>query len=176
MKPLQKTDLSKVNPEDLANDIENTVGDEVKPEDLPLKKRIFYATMVKTFGNVSQACMLAGIKRATYRIWLKEDADFAQLINGGDFEDRLLDFAESKLAQKIQEGDIIAILFTLKTKGKKRGYIEGNSLPPKHDENKIPTWFDQPQKELPDTGKKSNYEEAEIINENNSTTVDEKTA
>jgi hypothetical protein len=176
MKSLQKTDLAKVNPKDLADDIENVEGDEVKPEDLPLKKRIFYATMVKTFGNVSQACMLANIKRATYRKWLKEDPKFAELINGGDFEDRLLDFAESKLAQKIQDGDIIAILFTLKTRGKKRGYIEGNSSAPPQDPNKIPTWFDEPKKELPAGNPNQKYEEAEIVNENNPTSLDEKAA
>lgn len=138
----------------------------IKPEDLPLRKRIFYAAMIKSFGNISQACQVAGIKRATYRKWLKDDPAFYELIEGGDFEERLLDFAESKLVNKLNEGDIIAILFTLKTKGKRRGYIEGNHVPPKEDMNKIPTWFDAPPKaELPESEKGKFIEDAEITEE-----------
>jgi hypothetical protein len=140
------------------------ISEQIRPEDLPLKKRIFYASMIKTFGNVSQSCMIAGIKRATYRKWLKEDPAFYELIEGGDFEERLLDFAESKLVSKLNDGDIIAILFTLKTKGKRRGYIEGNNVPPKENMNKIPTWFDAPPKEIP-ASKDTRFIEDAIITE-----------
>ena len=40
----------------------------------------------------------------------------------------MLDFAESKLFQKIKEGDSTAILFYLKTQGKARGYIERSEV------------------------------------------------
>lgn len=133
------------------------------PADLPLKKRIFYAAMVKTFGNIHQSCMVTSIKPATYRRWLKEDELFNKLINDGDFENRLVDFAESKLVKKIEEGDIIAILFTLKTRGKKRGYVEGKNEPVKPDENKVPSWFDEPKKKLPEISGTDNVEEAEEI-------------
>lgn len=150
--------------EALLQDPESIQGSEVKAEDLPLKKRIFYAAMIKTMGNISQSCMVAGIKRVTYRKWLHNDPAFYELIEGGDFQERLLDFAESKLVDKINSGDIIAILFFLKTKGKKRGYIEGNALPPPSDIDKTPTWFDEP-KQLATPAKQIGFEEAVIISE-----------
>ena len=36
----------------------------------------------------------------------------------------VLDLAEGKILEKIRDGDIAAIIFFLKTKGKNRGYIE----------------------------------------------------
>jgi len=39
-------------------------------------------------------------------------------------KERMLDFAEGKLYEKIKEGDVASIFFYLKTQGKVRGYIE----------------------------------------------------
>ena len=139
---LKKLEASQKLEDSLLSEIEANDGPDFKPEDLPLKKRIFFAAMIRSFGNITQSCQVAGIKRKTYSAWRREDENFRRLIDEGEFEDRLLDFAESKLIHKIEQGDVIATIFFLKTKGKRRGYIEGNHLPPPERERGKPTWFD----------------------------------
>ena len=43
-------------------------------------------------------------------------------------KERMLDFTEGKLYEKIKEGDNVSIIFYLKTQGKKRGYLERQEI------------------------------------------------
>ena len=45
-----------------------------------------------------------------------------------DIADITLDFVESQLHQQIKDKDTAATIFYLKTKGKKRGYIEKQEI------------------------------------------------
>jgi len=90
-------------------------------------------------GIVSSACASIGLARSTYYLWLKEDAEFAKQVD--DITDVAIDFVESKLFEKIKGVQVMgkedvydlppsdtAIIFYLKTKGKKRGYVEKSEV------------------------------------------------
>lgn len=72
--------------------------------------------------NVSATCAALNITRQTFYNRKAKSKKLEELIN--DADEALLDFAESKLMEKINDGDTTSLIFFLKTKGKKRGYIE----------------------------------------------------
>lgn len=85
------------------------------------KKRVIEA-LEKSLGVVTMACKVAKVGRTQFYEWLKDDEDFAKAVLS--VEDIALDFAESQLHKQIREGIPTSTIFYLKTKGKKRGYIE----------------------------------------------------
>lgn len=76
----------------------------------------------KSLGVVTAACKAVGIGRTTHYLWMQEDAEYRAAVEA--LSDVALDFAESQLHKQIKEGNSTATIFFLKTKGKKRGYIE----------------------------------------------------
>ena len=87
-----------------------------------LKKEEMIKALEKSLGVVTIACKEVGIERSTHYDWLKNDEEYKKAVD--DLADVALDFAESMLHKQIQEKDTTATIFYLKTKGKKRGYIE----------------------------------------------------
>ena len=83
-------------------------------------------TFLKAFKlnncNISKSCEAANISRQTFYNWKEDDDDFRQEVVA--CEEALLDLAESKLMENINKGATPELIFYLKTKGKKRGYIE----------------------------------------------------
>lgn len=92
----------------------------------------FIEAYERTCGNVSASCEYAGISRQTYYRWIKSltpvNIRFRERIKLVRANDRLVDLAESRLMQKVADGDIAAIIFTLKTKGRDRGWNERDGL------------------------------------------------
>jgi len=86
------------------------------------KKQAMIAAMEQQLGVVTAACKQAGISRWTHYNWLKEDPEYKQAIE--HIPDVCLDFAENVLFRAMKEGNITSAIFYLKTKGKKRGYVE----------------------------------------------------
>lgn len=100
-------------------------------------------------GIVTTACESIGLARSTFYNWCKEDPEFKAAVD--DVNDVSIDFVEGKLFELIEgvfvekgvemdkDGDFVssvykqkpdttAIIFYLKTKAKKRGYIEKTEI------------------------------------------------
>lgn len=100
----------------------------------------------ETKGIVTDAVRKAGIGRTTFYGWLKDDPDFKAKVD--EIQDVAIDFVEGKLFEKINGVQVrkgtdsetgedivydlppsdVAITFYLKTKAKKRGYVERQEL------------------------------------------------
>ena len=80
----------------------------------------------QSLGVVTVACKKAEIPRSTFYKWINEDEEFAKQVR--EIENIALDFAESQLHKQISENSTAATIFYLKTKGKKRGYIERQEI------------------------------------------------
>lgn len=97
-------------------------------------------------GIVTDACRKVGISRQTFYDWLKDDPDFKSAAD--EIQEVALDFVESKLFERINGVEVIkgidkesgeeityslppdvqAISLYLRTRGKKRGYVERQEI------------------------------------------------
>jgi hypothetical protein len=91
-----------------------------------IKKETILKALENSLGVVTVACKQADIPRSTYYKWLKEDEEFSKAVK--EIENIALDFAESQLHTQMKDGSTSATIFYLKTKGKKRGYVERSEL------------------------------------------------
>ncbi len=102
----------------------------VKPDRIQtqtdIRKDAMIAALEQSLGIVTTACKAVGLARATHYEWLDSDPEYKKRAEA--LADIALDFAESKLHTQIMNGDTTAIIFYLKTKGKKRGYIERSDI------------------------------------------------
>lgn len=86
------------------------------------KKENFLTVYRAQAAIVSKAIDAAGISRTTFHRWRREDPEFDEC--AAEIEEAQIDFAESKLLEAINAGDVRAITFYLKCKGKQRGWSE----------------------------------------------------
>lgn len=103
------------------------------------KKQLLKA-LEKSKGIVSTACETVGLSRTIFYEYVNTDPEFKQAVE--EINEAAIDFVESKLHEKINgvtvqtynsKGEPViyeqppsdtAIIFFLKTKGKKRGFVE----------------------------------------------------
>jgi hypothetical protein len=105
------------------------------------RKTALLAALEKSLGVVTSACRLTKIDRSTFYQWMKDDPEFKAAVD--ELSDVALDFGESQLFKQIQNGVPSSTIFFLKTKGKKRGYIERT-------ESMIGDFKEQPLFDVPD--------------------------
>ena len=99
-------------------------------------KKALLDALEKSLGVVTTACKKVGIGRTTYYDWYNTDPEFKKKVD--DLQNVALDFAESQLHRQIAENSTSATIFYLKTKGKKRGYVERQEIT---GANGVPTNF-----------------------------------
>ena len=73
-------------------------------------------------GNMSAAARFLGCSRNTISRYIETYPTVKAVYD--EERETLIDFAENQLFKQVQEGNITAIIFTLKTIGKSRGYVE----------------------------------------------------
>ena len=91
-----------------------------------IHKKAMLNALTKSLGVVTTACKFVDISRETHYRWLREDTEYKEAVES--IADIAIDFAESKLHDSIENGSDTAIIFYLKTKGKKRGYVERQEI------------------------------------------------
>jgi hypothetical protein len=88
----------------------------------PKNKEMLLVSLEKNLGIVSTACKEVGISRETFYKYLRNDPEFKSKVD--EINEITLDFAESQLLKKIEEGSERSILFYMKYKARKRGYTD----------------------------------------------------
>jgi len=88
-------------------------------------KRIIEA-IYEAHGLITTAAEKAGIDRRTIYRYKDEFPTVAEAIE--EAQERLYDTAESKIFEKIEEGDTTMIIFFAKTRMKHRGYVEKQEI------------------------------------------------
>jgi hypothetical protein len=73
-------------------------------------------------GLLTKAANKAGVSYRTVNRYVHDFPSVAEAWQ--EAKEAMLDFAESKLYEKINHGDTACIIFYLKTQGKNRGYVE----------------------------------------------------
>ncbi len=101
------------------------------------RKKAMLGALEKSLGIVTTACKAVGISRETHYEWLNTDPAYKQAVEA--LQDVVLDFAESALYKQIKEGSPTSTIFLLKTKGRKRGYIEKQEV--EHTVKELPSWL-----------------------------------
>lgn len=105
--------------------IENEDVELINKLDNPKKRKMIEA-LCQCNGIVSDACKKANISRTLHYFWVNNDNLYKELVQ--DANEVAIDFVEGQLFKKIKELDTASIIFFLKTKGKKRGYVEKENM------------------------------------------------
>lgn len=98
----------------------------------------FLIALRGSLGIVTTAAKVCAMSVHSHYAYMRDDAEYRKSVE--EIGEMTLDYVESKLLELINSGKEASTIFYLKTKGKKRGYIEqpGYEIPPDEDEFKMP--------------------------------------
>lgn len=92
----------------------------------PLTNAQIAQALEQKAGNIAQAAKALGVTRQTLYNRIQKSTQLAQTVV--DEREGMVDIAESALRREVINGNITAIIFTLKTLGKERGYVERQEI------------------------------------------------
>jgi hypothetical protein len=92
------------------------------------KKQIqMLEALEKTRGHREESCRIVGIHKATHYRWYKENEAYQSAVDNilDVATDSIADLAVNALIEMIKDKNAQAVIYTLKTAGRKRGFGEG---------------------------------------------------
>jgi hypothetical protein len=89
---------------------------------IDVEKQRFVKAYEKSHANITMACKAVGRTRLWYYNNREKDEEFAKQLSA--VEVGIIDAAETQLLKNINSGKETSLIFFLKCKAKKRGYIE----------------------------------------------------
>lgn len=110
----------------MAKQLKATPKKSVPQPSTVVRKKAMLDALQKSAGIVTRAAQAIELDPGTHYRWLKEDEDYQAAVAALD--NYVLDIAETALLNRIKDGDTTAIIFMLKTKGRKRGYVETKTI------------------------------------------------
>lgn len=141
-------------------------------KEVPIAKKSILEALEAHYGIVTDSCRSIGLNRSTFYEWLKSDLEFKAAVD--EIQEVAIDFVEGKLFERIKgveihkedrDGNDIsydlppdtqAIALYLKTKGKKRGYVERTEV--EHSGQMSITWHEEKTYETKDDRPRDNDE------------------
>lgn len=100
-----------------------------KKEDSPstkARKKAMLIALEKHLNIVASAAREIKLDRGTHYEWFKVDKDYRKAVK--ELDNLVLDFAESTLHKGMIKGNPLLIMFYLKCKARKRGYIDNQQV------------------------------------------------
>jgi AraC-like DNA-binding protein len=90
------------------------------------KQKDVLKALEETHGIITEACKKAGYTRSAFYLAMEKDQELKKAVE--DIQEQAIDYVESKLFENIQNKNVTAQIFYLKTKAKHRGYIERQEI------------------------------------------------
>jgi hypothetical protein len=86
------------------------------------RKTAMLEALTQSLGIVAPAANAVGINRNTHYNWMKDDPGYREEVEM--INEICFDFVESKMLEKIKNGDTVMAIWYSKTKMKHRGFVE----------------------------------------------------